>query len=47
MEDSTTPDNEKKKELKTYSFTRNIPNNSKSEEIQKKMNLKIMKIHYI
>ena len=36
MEDSTTTDTEKNKKLKTYSFTRNIPNNTKKEEIIEK-----------
>jgi len=39
MEDNTTPDTEKKKELKSYSFTRNIPNNAKNGEIQGKNEL--------
>ena len=34
-----TLDTEQKKELKTYSFTRNIPNNAKNEEIQGKNEL--------
>ena len=39
MEDCSTPDTKKKKELKTYSFTRNIPNNAKKEEIKGKNEL--------